>query len=151
MASVSQALPPWVGARGNGFYGIDPLNTSLRKYGQQALLRRLTVFNGNIGNKDQSKEENNKRKKKPVTLMTDSTSFPVASWSFSNCAFHSFPLSQSSFLKSTQTGCSAVDFLKPSDKETGTACIFYDRTHCHVTGTTTTGGCCSPDTPASRS
>ena len=67
VASVSQALPPWVGARGNGFYGIDPLNTSLRKYGQQALLRRPTVFNGNIGNKDQSKEENNKRKKNPAT------------------------------------------------------------------------------------
>ena len=66
MASVSQALPPWVGARGNGFYGIDPLNTSLRKYGQQALLRRPTVFNGNIGNKDQSKEENNKKEKKTL-------------------------------------------------------------------------------------
>ena len=77
MASVSQALPPWVGARGNGFYGIDPLNTSLRKYGQQALLRRPTVFNGNIGNKDQSKEENNKREKKPCNTMNNTTRLQI--------------------------------------------------------------------------
>ena len=56
MASVSQALPPWVGARGNGFYGIDPLNTSLRKYGQQALFATADNVHGNNGNKDTSKE-----------------------------------------------------------------------------------------------
>ena len=69
VASVSQALQPWVGARGNGFYGIDPLNTSLRKYGQQALLRRPTVFNGNNGNKDTSKEGRT-TKKTPATQWT---------------------------------------------------------------------------------
>ena len=83
VASVSQALPPWVGARGNGFYGIDPLNTSLRKYGQQALFATADNVHGNNGNKDTSKEYIY-IKKTPVTLMTDSTSFPVASWSFSN-------------------------------------------------------------------
>ena len=74
VASVSQALPPWVGARGNGFYGIDPLSTSLRKYGQQVLLRRPTVFNGNIGNKDQSKEEN---EKKPCNAMNNTTRLQI--------------------------------------------------------------------------
>ena len=68
VASVSQDFPPWVGARGNGFYGIDPLNTSLRKYGQQALLRRPTVFNGNNGNKDTSKEGRTKKKQKKNPL-----------------------------------------------------------------------------------
>ena len=57
VASVSQALPPWVGARGNVFYGIDPLNTSLRKYGQQALLRRPTLFQGTMVTKIHRRKE----------------------------------------------------------------------------------------------
>ena len=67
-------------ARGNGFYGIDPLNTSLRKYGQQALLRRPTVFNGNNGNKDTSKEENKKKTRQhseQYNKVTDNTDKPT--------------------------------------------------------------------------